>query len=95
MSLARTKAEKRRNRRAFNAATRAKALKLHTPRSIGVVAAAYLAVDEEDAERDKREAPRQAAKRAQQTPMERYKARREVTTAQYLDADERGDAMTG
>jgi hypothetical protein len=87
LSPAHSKAAKRRNRRAFNAATRADALKLKVPQMIGLVAAAELAVEEEDADRAKHDAKRQAVKRARQTPMERYKARGEITSQHFTDAE--------
>jgi hypothetical protein len=54
---------------------------------LGVVAAAEMIVDEEDAERAKRDAKRQGVKRARQTPMERYKARGEITSQHFTDAE--------
>lgn len=74
-------------RRARNAADRALALKLRVPSNIGLVAAAEMAVEEMAERRDREERSRQTAKRARQTPMERYLARGEVTRQQYDDAE--------
>jgi hypothetical protein len=87
LSPAHTKAAKLRNRRERNRATRELALKLKAPRMMGVVAAAEMIVEDEDEARDRANAKTQAAKRVRQTPMERYRARGEVTSQHYADAE--------
>lgn len=84
--LARTKAAKRRNRRAINAASRAAALKLRIPQRMGLVAAAELAVDEADAERARRNEKRILSRRTGSV-MDRYLKRGEVNRQQYADGE--------
>lgn len=57
------------------------------PKEIGVLAAVELAVEEADARRSLDQRQQQAAKRARQTPMERYRARGQVTDQQFTDAE--------
>lgn len=83
----RTKAAKREARRRRNQADRAAALRLKAPATIGLVAAAELAVEEEADERARRDAKLLAAKRVRQSPMERYLARKEVSQEQYNDSE--------
>lgn len=78
-AVARTKAAKRRNRRAFNAATRAAALKLRNPQLMGLLTAVEHAIEEADTERARRHPrPKNPVK-----PMERYLARGEVSRLQF------------
>ena len=87
MSAARSKAAKRHNRRKWNQAERAVRRDAIRPAGIGIVQAAELAVEEQEERREREERPRQASKRARQTPMERYLARGEVTRQQFDDAE--------
>ena len=89
MPAAHTKAAKRRNRRAWNTATRAQEAALKRPRCMGLVEAAEAAVEDADRERERREAKAQSVKRdkVRQTPMERYKQRGEITEQQFADAE--------
>ena len=89
MPAAHTKAAKRRNRRAWNTATRAQEAALKRPRCMGLVEAAEAAVEDADRERERREAKAQGAKRdkVRQTPMERYRQRGEITEQQFRDAE--------
>ena len=82
-----SKARKRENRRRWKQADRAREAELRRPRCMGLVAAAELAVEEEGDERARQERPKQAAKRAMQTPMQRYLARGEITRQQFDDAE--------
>lgn len=54
---------------------------------MGLLAAAELAVEEHDARRDLDARPQQAAKRVRQTPMERYKARGQISDQQFTDGE--------
>ena len=84
---ARTKSAKRRNRRAWNAATRAEALRLKRPQEIGLLATVELALEEQDAERDKADRQRQAAKRiADSWPCDTYRKRGEISVRQHAAA---------
>lgn len=89
MSSSLSKARKRENRRRWKQADRAREAELRRPRCMGLVAAAEMAVEEGDADRERSERPRQVAKRtiARQTPMERYLARGEITRQQFDDAE--------
>lgn len=82
-----SKARKKANRRRWKQADRAREAELKRPRCMGLVAAAELAVEEEGDKREREERPRQVAKRAMQTPMQRYLARGEITRQQFDDAE--------
>lgn len=85
--VAHSKRAKRENRRRWNQAERQLRREAMRPAGIGIVQAAEMAVDEQDGRREREERPRQAQKRARQTPMERYLARGEVTRQQFDDAE--------
>lgn len=86
--VAHSKRAKRENRRRWNQAERQLRREAMRPAGIGIVQAAEMAVEEQDEQRERVERPKQAAKRARQTPMERYLARGEVTRQQYGDAEQ-------
>jgi hypothetical protein len=87
IASARTKAAKRRNKRARNNAMRVADLKLRISPTMGVVAAADYVVEEADAEREKRDQGRIEAKRISNAwPCDTYHRRREITDEQHRAA---------
>ena len=85
--LIRSKAAKRRNKRARNNAMRVADLKLRIPQTMGLLAAVEYAVAEADAERDRHDAYRIEAKRvAGAWPCDTYHRRREITDEQHRAA---------